>query len=54
MQKLLYMFRMSLHPSSGVHKTVTAASGTGHVTYQGNNLLPAWPNMLAEGCCPDM
>jgi len=28
--KLLYMFRVSLHPSSGVLKTVTAASGTGH------------------------
>ena len=32
------------HPSSGVHQTVTAASGTGHITYQGNDLLPAWPN----------
>ena len=31
------------HPSSGVHQTVTAASGTGHITYQGNDLLPAWP-----------
>ena len=30
------------HPSSGVHKTVTAASGAGHITYQGNKLLPAW------------
>jgi len=28
--KLLYMFRISQHPSSGVLKTVTAASGTGH------------------------
>ena len=28
--KSLYMFRVSLHPSSGVLKTVTAASGTGH------------------------
>ena len=26
--KSLYMFRMSQHPSSGVLKTVTAASGT--------------------------
>jgi len=26
------MFRMSQHPSSGVLKTVTAASGTGHTT----------------------
>jgi len=30
--KLLYMFRVSQHPSSGVLKTVTAASGTGHNT----------------------
>jgi len=26
----LYMFRVSQNPSSGVLKTVTAASGTGH------------------------
>ena len=39
-----YMFRVSSHPSSGVHKTVTAASGTGHITYHGNNLPPAWPD----------
>jgi len=26
----LYMFRVSQHPSSGVLKTVTAGSGTGH------------------------
>ena len=26
------------HPSSGVHKTVTAASGTDNITYPGNNL----------------
>ena len=36
------------HPSSGVHKTVTAASGTGH-TYPGNNLPPAWPVGHAGG-----
>ena len=30
------------HPPSGVHKTVTAASGTGHITFQKNNLPPAW------------
>jgi len=28
--KSLYMFRMSQRPSSGVLKTVTTASGTGH------------------------
>jgi len=30
--KLLYMFRVSQHPSSGALKTVTAVSGTGHNT----------------------
>ena len=30
--KSLYMFRVSQHPSSGVLKTVTAASGKGHDT----------------------
>jgi len=30
--KLLYMFRVSQHPSSGVLRTVSAASGTGHNT----------------------
>jgi len=30
--KLLYMFRVSQHPSSGVLKTVTAVSGTGQNT----------------------
>jgi len=28
--KSLYMFMVSQHPSSGVLKTVTATSGTGH------------------------
>jgi len=32
------------HLSSGVYQTVTAASGTGHITCQKNNLPPAWPN----------
>jgi len=32
------------HPSSGVHKTLTAASGTGHTTYLCKNLPPTWPN----------
>jgi hypothetical protein len=27
----LYMFRVSSHPSSGVHKTVITASDTGHI-----------------------
>jgi len=27
----VYMFRVSTNPSSGVHKNVTTASGTGHI-----------------------
>jgi len=30
--KVLYMFRVSQHPSSRVLKTIPAASGTGHTT----------------------
>jgi len=33
--KLLYMFRVSQHPSSGVLKTVPAASGTSSMTCTG-------------------
>jgi len=33
--KLLYMFRVSQHPSLGVLKTVPATSGTGHTTCTG-------------------
>jgi len=36
--KLLYMFRVSEHPSSEVLKTVTAASVTGHNTGAGTSL----------------
>jgi len=36
-------FECPSHPSSGVHKTVTATSGTGHITYLCNNLPPRWP-----------
>jgi len=32
------------HPSSGVDKSVTAASGKGYITHSANNLPPAWPN----------
>jgi len=35
---LLYMFRVSQHPTSGVLKTVTAASGTGHNIGAGTSL----------------
>jgi len=33
-----YMFRMSQHPSSGLLKTVTATSGTGHNIGTGTSL----------------
>ena len=55
-------FACPSHPSSGVHKTVTAASGTGHITYPGNaggRLLPRyviWPVPEAAVtvlCTPD-
>jgi len=35
------------HPSSGVHKTVTAAYGTGNITYL------SLKTTLEEGCCSD-
>ena len=37
------------HPASGVHQTVTAASGTGRITCRSNNLPPAWPLGHAGG-----
>jgi len=37
--KLLYMFRVSQHPSPGVLKSVTAASGTGHNTGRATSLV---------------
>jgi len=41
------MFRVSQHPSSGVLKTVTAASGTGHnigtaTSFQRGLIRPRW------------
>ena len=41
------MFRVSQHPSSGVLKTVTAASGTGHnigpaTSLQRGQIWPRW------------
>ena len=48
--KSLYMFRVSSHPSSGVHKTVTAASGTGHsiraTTFRQRGQRPRWRKEL--------
>ena len=53
----LYMFRVSQHPSSGVIKTVTAASGTGHNTGTATSLQrglirPRWREAAPDdGCC---
>ena len=44
--KSLYMFRVSEHPTSGVLKTVTATSGTGHNT--GTVTVFGAPD---DGCC---
>ena len=46
-------FGCSLHPSSGVHKTVTAASGTGHsicaTTFlQHGQIWPRWRKVVAQ------
>jgi len=51
--KLLYMFRVSQHPSSGVLKTVTAASGTGHnigtaTSLQRGQFGPRWREVAAR------
>ena len=40
---LLYMFRASIDPIIRSISNCNTASGTGHITYQGNDLLPAWP-----------
>ena len=52
MQNCSTCFGCLSHPSSGVHQTVTAASDTGHITCQSNNLPPAWPNYYSTcfGC----
>jgi len=47
---LLYMFWVSQHPSSGVLKTVTAGSGTGHCTaapLQRGLIGPRWREVAA-------
>jgi len=47
------MFRVSQHPSSGVLKTVTAASGTGHnigtaTSLQRGQFGPRWREVAAR------
>ena len=46
------MFRVSQHPPSGVLKTVTAASGTGHnigtaTSLQRDQIWPRWREVAA-------
>jgi hypothetical protein len=41
------------HPSSGVHKTVTAASGTGYSVRATTFCQRGLKATLAEGCCSD-
>ena len=47
------------HPSSGIHQIVTAASGTGHITCQSNNLVAVTRDMtcteaaVTVWCTPD-
>jgi len=47
--KLLYMFQVSPHPSSGVLKTVITASGTGHnfgtATSLQRGQITRWPDL---------
>ena len=55
--KLLYIFRVSQDPSSGVLKTVTAASGTGHNTGAATSLQrglisPRWREVAAPVLWP--
>ena len=49
--KSLYMFRVSQHPSSGVLKTVTATSGTGHNTGTATSLQRGLQDMLERSSC---
>jgi len=46
--KSLFMFRVSQHPSSGVLKTVTATSGTGHNSGTAISLQRASSGLISE------
>ena len=45
----LHVSGVHSHPSSGVNKTVTAASGTGH-----SNSFSPWPLATEDSCCYDL
>ena len=42
------MFRVSIAPSSGVHKTVTVASGTATTFLQRGQIWPRWRKVVAQ------
>ena len=51
-ERSLYILRVSSHPPSGVHKTVTAASGTGHIigattSFKRGQVRPRWNDVAA-------
>ena len=48
------MFRVSQHPSSGLLKTVTAASGTGHDTGTATSLQHGLQATLEGSSCTDI
>ena len=48
MQQYAGIYLLQNFSTSGVHKTVTAASGTGHTTYLSNILPPTWPLATSE------
>ena len=46
------MFQVSIAPSSGVHQTVTAASGTGRSIRATTFRQPRWWKVVALTLCP--
>ena len=46
----LYMFRMSSHTSSGIHKTVTTSSGTGHTVQIPHCRVANWATLEWGSC----
>ena len=53
--KSLYKFRVSIAPSSGVHKTVIAACGTGHIIWATTFLKHGqiWPRLWKVVAVPE-
>ena len=51
LQNYTTFFGCPSHPSSGVHQTVTAAFGTGHITCQSNGLKEMFAMRMKCKCC---